>query len=414
MSLDKSMILKLRHLICLIALFLCSGCADSSSHTSSQLELLGSQPHLPGYVVKRVGGAKRALVLVHGITGNGKSSWTSSNGTYWPMLMRSDPVFEDVDVYVYEYPTHLFGNCLPVTDLANNLRLHLKNDRVFEDHEQVIFLAHSMGGLVVRQFLLRNRDSRDLIDKVPLALFFATPTGGSWKANVGNILPTCQQVEDLRTLDVNSYLKSQQSDWLSSGLQERLVSYCAFETKNSGGSPTVDRSSATLLCSRDPEALPTDHSDAVKPESVNDLPHIMVRNAIRDLPSANLPRLDPQQQNLELKKQVGDLKDRMDQRFRHRAIREHLGRLITEGNEILQTVFQGPPVPLPVNEVNDWYNRAIRYLKENLDYSYEARFTAPDPGLSFSYNLPREHENLIGAIKARLAVLRHFIEEIRD
>lgn len=110
------------------------------------------------------------------------------------------------------------------------------------------------------------------------------------------------------------------------------MSYCVFETKNSGGSPTVDRSSATLLCSRDPEALPTDHSDAVKPESVNDLPHIIARNAIRDLPFANLPRLDPQQQNVELKKQVGELKDRMDQRFRHRAIREHLGRFITEGN----------------------------------------------------------------------------------
>jgi pimeloyl-ACP methyl ester carboxylesterase len=415
MKLDRSEIVKFFHPVYLIVLFLCSGCADNPSHTSSQSELLGAQQsHFPGYAVKRSGGAKRAIVLVHGITGNGKSSWTSINGTYWPMLMKSDPAFEDVEVYVYEYPTHLFGNCLPVTDLANNLRLHLKNDRVFEDHEQVIFLAHSMGGLVVRQFLLRNRDSRDFIDKVPLALFFATPTGGSWRANVGNVLSTCQQVEDLRTIDVNSYLKSQQSDWLSSGLQERVISYCAFETKNFGGLPTVDRSSATSLCSRDPEALPTDHSDAVKPESVSDLPHIIVRNAMRDLPSANLPRLDPQQQNLELKKQVGDLKDRMDQRFRHRAIREHLGRFITEGNKILQAVFKGPPVPLPVNEMNDWYKRAILYLKENLDYSYEARFVAPDPGPSLSYNLPREHEDLIMAIKARLAVLRHFIEEMRD
>lgn len=155
-----------------MTLLLCPGCADSSPPTSSQSELLGSRPHLPGYVVKRVGGAKRALVLVHGITGDGKSSWTSSNGIYWPTLMKSDPIFEDVDVYVHEYTTNLFGNCLPVTDLANNLRLHLKNARVFDDHEQVIFLAHSMGGLVVRQFLLRNRDSKDIIDKVPLALFF--------------------------------------------------------------------------------------------------------------------------------------------------------------------------------------------------------------------------------------------------
>lgn len=101
--------------------------------------------------------------------------------------------------------------------------MHLKNDRVFEDHEQVIFLAHSQGGILVRQFLLRNRE---VVDKVPLVMFFATPTGGSRMADAVKLFPTCDQVNDLRTLDANSYLKGQQSDWLSSGLQERTTSYC--------------------------------------------------------------------------------------------------------------------------------------------------------------------------------------------
>jgi len=370
-----------------------------------------SEPHLPGYSVTRSGGTKRVLVLVHGLTGNGKLSWTSASGIYWPDLMKHDPAFENFDIYVYEYPTGLFGNCLPITDLANNMRTHLKNDNVLTDHEQVVFLAHSMGGLIVRQFLLRNREDAG---KVPLALFFSTPTGGSEKADIANIFPTCTQVDDLRTIDVNSYLKSQQSDWLSSGLQEKVISRCAFETRSSGGSLTVDRSSATLLCSKDPEALPTDHSNAVKPNSVNDLSHIVVRNALRDLPFSNLLPLNSSDENRELKKQVGNLRDRLDQRFKNRSIREELGRFLKEGSGLRQKVFASPPMPPPEKEADAWYARVRTYLLDHLDSSYEARFVSPDFGPSMSYALPKEHENLITGIGARLAVLRRFIEELRD
>jgi hypothetical protein len=273
--------------------------------------------------------------------------------------MKTDPAFEGINIYVDEYPTGLFGECLPITDLANHIiRLHLKNDNVFEDREQVVFLAHSMGGIVVRQFLLRNRNSAQ---KVPLVMFFATPTGGSRKATAVGMLATCVQVDDLRPLDINSYLESQQSDWLSSGLQERVISYCAFETQGTGDSLTVDRSSATLLCTRDPEALPTNHSNTVKPGSVDDLVHIVATNALKDLPPPNLPHADPLQENRELKKEIGTLKDRLDQRFRNRAVREQLGRFLVEGDALLHAVLKGPPAPPPDKEANEWDGQAKRY-----------------------------------------------------
>lgn len=196
--------------------------------------------------------------------------------------MEGDPAFENFDIYVYEYPTSLFGGCMAVSDLATGMHAHLKSDYVFETHDNVIFVAHSMGGLIVRTFLLRYRDNAD---KVPLLIFFGTPTAGSRKANVGNLLPTCSQVEDLRTLDANSFLKNQQNDWLNSHFQDRIASYCAVETQNAIGSLTVERASATLLCTKEPLALPTDHAAIVKPDNVNDLPHIFVKNALSDLPT---------------------------------------------------------------------------------------------------------------------------------
>lgn len=399
-------------LIQVVLLMGCVGTAPQNSH----LESVKSHPNpkvvLPGYVVKRPGAAKRVLVLIHGITGDGTSSWTSHDGTYWPEIMKGDSAFQDFDIYVHQYPTNVFGQCLPITDLANTMRTHLKNDNVFSEHEQVVFLAHSMGGLVVRQFLLRNREA---VDKVPLVMFFATPTGGSWKANVASLLPTCSQAEDLRTLDVNSYLKAQQSDWLSAGFQGRIISQCAFETKTSTGSLTVDRSSATLLCTTDPDALQTDHSETVKPSGTNDLSHIIVRNALRDLPSPNLLRQDPLQENHELKKQVENLNTRLDQRFKNRAVREQLGNFIKEGSAIKRMISQNPPVRLPEAEANEWFNRARQYLLTHLDSSYEARFVSPDPGPPISYGLPtKDHENLMSGVQIRLSALRRFIEELKD
>jgi pimeloyl-ACP methyl ester carboxylesterase len=166
---------------------------------------------------------------------------------------------------------------MSVTDLANDLRLRLGDAGAFTNYSQVVFLAHSMGGLIVRQFLLRNRD--DLAKQVPLVLFFATPTAGAERANPSSRLTTCAQVADLRTIDRNSYLQSQQSDWISSPLSKSIVSYCAFEIL----SPTVERASASLLCSNDPVPLNTDHSNAVKPESTEAAPHVVLRTAIREL-----------------------------------------------------------------------------------------------------------------------------------
>lgn len=388
------------------------GCTSVTLSPTPELSkaLIDKTPQLPGYAVKRQGGAKRVLILVHGLAGDGKSSWTSTDGIYWPDLMEKDPAFSDFDIYVYQYESSLFGGCLPVTDVANNLRIHLKNDDVLANHGQVVFLAHSQGGLVVRQFLLRNRGEAS---KIPLLLFFATPTGGSEKADGVGMLPTCSQVDDLRSIDVNSYLKSQLSDWLSSGFPEKIVSRCAFETRKYWGSLTVEQSSAALLCSKDPEALQTNHRDAVKPNSSSALSHIIVRNALKELPSPDFPGTASPTENRELKKQNTNLQDRLDQRYRNRFIREELGRFLKEGDGLLQTIFSRPSTP-PEKEANIWYARARKYLLDHLDSSYEARFTSPDLGPAMDYNLPREHTALVTGIKARLTVIRKFLEELRD
>ena len=42
-------------------------------------------------------------------------------------------------------------------------------------------------------------------NKIPLAMFFATPTAESNMADIAGLVSACAQVDDLRTIDVNSY-----------------------------------------------------------------------------------------------------------------------------------------------------------------------------------------------------------------
>jgi triacylglycerol esterase/lipase EstA (alpha/beta hydrolase family) len=105
---------------------------------------------------------------------------------------------------------------MSVTDLANDLRLRLLNDDVLGNHQQIIFVAHSLGGLVVRTFLVRNREA--IAQKVPMVFFYGTPIAGAAQANVASLFTQCLQVDDLRMIDANSFLQNQRVRVLGSNL----------------------------------------------------------------------------------------------------------------------------------------------------------------------------------------------------
>jgi hypothetical protein len=58
---------------------------------------------------RRVEGSQSVIVFIHGIFGDARSTWTSSNGAYWPDLIAKDELFKDYSIYVYEYPTRFIG-----------------------------------------------------------------------------------------------------------------------------------------------------------------------------------------------------------------------------------------------------------------------------------------------------------------
>lgn len=231
---------------------------------------------IPGAIADR--GAPGAVIFVHGLAGDARSTWTNSNGTYWPALLATDPEFRSFDIYVFEYDTSFWAPCQSVPDVADALRRFTEDKRIFSRYDRVVFVAHSLGGVIVREFLIRFQSA--IASKVPFVFYFGTPAGGSPLANALSRFTFCRQVDDLRSVDVNSLLQSQLAIWRNSPELQKIKVQCGVETRTTFGLAVAPRASSELGCT-DSEALPYPHVELVKPACAADDRHIALRNAFR-------------------------------------------------------------------------------------------------------------------------------------
>ncbi len=75
-------------------------------------------------------------------------------------------------------------------------------------------VAHSMGGLVAREYILRRQHHAHPQLKLTNVVTLATPNNGSELAKLGWLIPENRQVEELRHIDKgNTYLESLNKDW---------------------------------------------------------------------------------------------------------------------------------------------------------------------------------------------------------
>src|SRR5581483_1079946 len=94
-------------------------------------------------------GKSRVIVFINCVYGGAGSTWTSSTNKTWPQLLENVPRFAASDLYVLNYPTSKLGNLMSIDDVVGNVINRLDGDEVLSKHNEVVFLCHSMGGLVV-------------------------------------------------------------------------------------------------------------------------------------------------------------------------------------------------------------------------------------------------------------------------
>src|SRR5205807_6374096 len=98
---------------------------------------------------------RRALVFVHGFTGDADNTWKADGPESFPHLLAKDEKFQDYDVFLFQYATTFFfppeiDNIVKQFGFA--LEQHLPG-------HSIIFVAHSMGGLVCMRYVLRQLEN---------------------------------------------------------------------------------------------------------------------------------------------------------------------------------------------------------------------------------------------------------------
>lgn len=122
-----------------------------------------------------------AVVFVHGILTKPQNAWGKTK-VYWPDLLCAEPSLSNVGVYVLSYRSDPFSKNYNVGYAVDFLYSNLRLDGVLK-LRSLVFVCHSMGGIVVRQFLVK-RQLELVRKKTRIALFLvASPSLGSEYAN---------------------------------------------------------------------------------------------------------------------------------------------------------------------------------------------------------------------------------------
>jgi pimeloyl-ACP methyl ester carboxylesterase len=207
---------------------------------------------------------KTIIIFVHGITGDCRTTWTNENtGAIWPELLVHDDAFAEADVLSYGYSSPQNEPALLIPELAVQMRDTLEQLGAL-DHERIVFVAHSMGGLIVRSMMLLPH-SEDIVRRIRCLFLLATPHLGSDFANVAKYVLKNPAYGQLGPHGRGSFCNELIQNYLSAGFDTPC--YAVYETKPTYGYFwIVSSESALSLSHREPQAIEADQIAICRPK----------------------------------------------------------------------------------------------------------------------------------------------------
>lgn len=172
------------------------------------------------------------IVAVHGLDGHWKRSWTADNGVFWLQDMLPQVVTR-ARIYSFGYDSRTRWGDMPLTldisEHGKDLVTSLSLERQLTGTEQtpIIFIGHSLGGLVVKSALLHSDMARlghlEHQKAIKLStygvMFLGTPHQGGNGVNLAQIVTSVMSLFTYTNQKVLDHI-SPNSDWLQE-LQSR-------------------------------------------------------------------------------------------------------------------------------------------------------------------------------------------------
>lgn len=217
------------------------------------------------------------ILFVHGLKG-GSGTWSYDEKISFPLLLKSENnLVKDHDIACFEYFTtftNAYGNTKSLmVKLFSSVRKKRKNlpiDEIGEllkteihvnlcNYENIIIIAHSMGGLVSKSCILKQLDE---CGNTPVKGFIslAVPHSGAKMANIGGMITKNVQIKDLSIF--SDAITSLTRDWIHAQHKPKVkYIYAAHDNY-------VDKKSASAIDSikKESMAVDEDHSSICKPK----------------------------------------------------------------------------------------------------------------------------------------------------
>ncbi|KAJ5173674.1 uncharacterized protein N7500_001605 [Penicillium coprophilum] len=146
------------------------------------------------------------ICFIHGLTGDRRTTWTAPRTTWaaskqpapWPREFLPADLVTRARILTYGYDAYVLRKSVSssnwLRDHATNLLNNLTTDRAScnASSRPLIFVAHSLGGLVCKTAILLSRTHpdthlRELFTSTKGIIFMGTPHKGSWLADWSNV-----------------------------------------------------------------------------------------------------------------------------------------------------------------------------------------------------------------------------------
>jgi hypothetical protein len=193
------------------------------------------------------------LVFVHGLTGSAETTWARESGSacFWPRWLAEE--MPHVNVWVLDYPAAAFwwagsGTNMALPERARSVIDLLANRGL--GRRPLAFIAHSLGGLLVKAILraaqeFRQSDWRRLLDNTRGVVFLATPNTGSGLATIADGLRLLGFAQNATQLHSNEPHLQDLAIWYSQNANDLGIQTRAYYEKGRvKGIKIVDEGSA--------------------------------------------------------------------------------------------------------------------------------------------------------------------------
>lgn len=246
---------------------------------------------------------KADIIFVHGLGGDAWSTWhpyeSKDDNHFWLRWLGEG--LPDVGIWSLAYQVEPFkkdGHTMSLKNRATNVLSLLNTKKIGE--RPVLFITHSMGGLLVKQMLRNIYDFaqpewKKIGEQIRGIVFISTPHSGSdiatWLDFMGAMLGTSESVKELKAN--NPFLKELNKYFRQHHDLARIPIQVFFETKKTSreqkilGFPktfaaiVVDEASANPeMTGVVPIPLDEDHLSICRPRSKNSQIYVEVKQFI--------------------------------------------------------------------------------------------------------------------------------------